>query len=41
MNKIFENDLPVYTFENLCLEDKETKLKRSFIQTLFYCSNLC
>ena len=26
MEQIFENDLPVYTFENLCLEDKETKL---------------
>nr|MCR4580157.1 Rpn family recombination-promoting nuclease/putative transposase [Treponema sp.] len=26
MEKIFQSDLPVYTFENLCLEDKKTKL---------------
>ena len=26
MEDIFENKLPVYTFENICLEDKKTKL---------------
>lgn len=26
MEKIFQSDLPIYTFENLCLEDKKTKL---------------
>lgn len=26
MEQIFESNLPIYTFENLCLEDKKTKL---------------
>ena len=26
MKQIFENNLPVYTFENLCIEDKKTRL---------------
>ena len=26
MEDIFENGLPVYTFENICLEDEKTKL---------------
>lgn len=26
MENIFENELPVYTFENLCIEDRKTKL---------------
>lgn len=26
MKQIFENNLPIYTFENLCIEDKKTRL---------------
>lgn len=36
LNDIFHKGLPVYSFENVCCEDKDIKLNdRAFNQTLF------
>ena len=39
LNDIFHKGLPVYTFENVCLEDKKTKLNDRAFKVFFNASN--